>query len=73
MNYKLKELILEKAVMRYVDKEDAWFITDKTGFLFPVPLNEIGDAVLHSTEKGITLMKWIKRHIKYVEDARDNQ
>lgn len=70
---KLKDLILENAVLNYVDKNEAWFVTDITGFHFPVPLNEIDDGVLHAKEKAITLMKWIRAHIKYIEDARDSQ
>ena len=30
-------------------------------FLFPVPLDDIGDATLHWEEKGIMLMRYIRR------------
>lgn len=34
---------------------------DGTEYMFPVPLEDVGDATLHSDEKAITYMRYIRK------------
>lgn len=36
---------------------------------FPVPVNDIGGGEMGSTEKAITMMRWIRKHIEYLNKA----
>lgn len=52
-----------------------WYKTDD-GFEFPVPvgdINEVGNATFKSTEKAILLMRYIRKHINFIEKARTEQ
>ena len=48
-----------------------WYKTD-CGFEFPVPVNaeEIGDAIFNSEEKPMLMMRYIKKHIKALEEEK---
>lgn len=43
-----------------------WYQTEKGGFNFPVPINELDTASLLPSEKAILLMKFINRHLKHI-------
>jgi len=34
---------------------------DGTDYMFPVPLDDVGDATLNATEKAITYMRYIRK------------
>ena len=43
------------------------------GFEFPVPTNDAAGAIFHATDKGILFMRWIRKHLKMLEDAKNEQ
>jgi hypothetical protein len=47
-----------------------WYITD-LGFLFPVPIDDIGNATFLATDKGILFMRYIRKHMNTIQ-AKDN-
>lgn len=48
-----------------------WYVTQDKEFEFPVPAGDIdGEAELHTTERAMSLMKWIKKHIDFIEAAK---
>ena len=53
---------------KYYRAQHAYFqvynITDKRMYTFPVPLDDVGNGTLHSTEKALTLMRWIRKAIE---------
>ena len=57
MNYTFSEYIQGKFIYEADDKS----------FKLLIPLDEIGQGNLLCHEKGITLMKWIKQYIKFME------
>lgn len=38
-------------------------------FDFPVPVNDVGGGSLGLSEKAVTLMRWIRKHIEYLNKA----
>ena len=46
-----------------------WYRTD-SGFLFPVPLDDIGTTTFEASYKGIKLMRWIRKAMTAQSEAR---
>ena len=71
--YNIKELVSDnkKAKFLYYKLSELWYETE-TGFKFPVPVHdpgEVGDATFHAEEKALLLMRYIRKHLKMLEDA----
>lgn len=43
------------------------------GFEFPIPLTDTGDAAFLAQDKAIFFMRWIKKHITTIEQAKIEQ
>lgn len=48
--------------IRYFDKDSEIAKTIE----FPVPITDIGDATFHDMEKGILMMRYIRKYLEYV-------
>ena len=75
--YNIKEMVSnnKKAKFLFYKLGDLWYETE-TGFKFPVPVHdpyEVGEATFHAEEKAILLMRYIRKHIKMLEDATELQ
>lgn len=44
-------------------KESNLYYTTECGFVFPVPISDIGDGVFNATEKAMLLMRYIRKQI----------
>lgn len=58
----LRECVSNTVSFVYYRKGNLWYKC-KNGFLFPVPINDTGDATFSSEDKGLLFMRWIKQHI----------
>ena len=54
-------------------RDRALFYETDTGFQFPVPIEDAGSATFNKEEKAILLMRYIRKHLQNVDDARDAQ
>ncbi len=71
----LKDMVKQgqKVSIRFYSRGSLWYITD-SGFEFPVPVNdrtEVGNATFLAEDKAIYFMRYIRKHIKFLEDARE--
>ena len=57
----LKECVTGTVSFAYYRKGNLWYKC-KNGFLFPVPIEDTGDATFSSEDKGLLFMRWIKQH-----------
>ena len=48
---------------------ELFYITE-CGFEFPVPISDAGDGVFLNEDKAIYYMRYIRKHIQYIEDAK---
>ena len=67
----IKEMVKNRKKARfsfYRDKE-LWYITED-GFEFPVPIDEVGNATFLHEDKAILLMRYIRKHIEFLDKAR---
>jgi hypothetical protein len=67
----IKEMVAEGRkvrVLRYKQGE-LWYSTE-TGFEFPVPTSDCGDGTFLAEDKAIMFMRYIGKHIEYLQDAK---
>lgn len=57
--------------LRYQSRE-LWYVCDN-GFIFPVPIDDTGDAAFYVEDKGIMFMRWIRRHLEVIRLAVEAQ
>lgn len=68
--YNIKEMVSDnkRAKFIYFKLNELWYETE-TGFKFPVPVDDTGDGIFNADEKAILLMRYIRKHVKMLEDA----
>ena len=66
----IKDMVKDKTVsfVHYFDKE-LWYVTED-GFEFPVPIDDIGNATFLAHDKAIMFMRYIRKHLKTLEEAK---
>ena len=68
----LKDMISSKVEFQFYKDSSLWYKTVVGSFLFPVPVEDIGNATFHRMEKGILMMRYIRKHLKTLEDAQSS-
>lgn len=43
-----------------------------TDFTFPVPIEDIGNATFNATEKGMLMMRYVRKHMKTQQEAKES-
>lgn len=74
-NIDIKEIVGKDKMVNLVRvKHNAlWYVADN-GFEFPVPFEDItGETEFLPIEKGMTLMRWVKKHINFLKEAKVEQ
>lgn len=46
-----------------------WYETE-CGFVFPVPIDDTGDAIFHAEDKALLFMRYIRKHFDMIEKAK---
>ena len=65
----IKKLIQGKMVrFTHYRQGELWFKTDD-GFVFPVPVSDLGEATAKAEEKAIFYMRWIRKYIAEIAEA----
>ena len=47
---------------------DLWYVTE-CGFEFPVPISDIGEATFLAEDRAMLFMRYIRKHIAFIENA----
>ena len=69
----LLEMVKDKKVQFSFYREgELWYQTED-GFEFPVPTCDVGNATFLAEDKAILFMRYIRKHLKVIEDARTKQ
>lgn len=60
----LKDLVKDKLV-RFVEyrKGNLWYRVEGTTFVFPVPIEDVGDGIFLAQDKAILFMRYIKAQL----------
>ena len=70
---KIREIVKNQNAHFVFYRDRALFYETDNGFQFPVPIEDAGSATFNKEEKAIFLMRYIRRHLKNVEEAKDAQ
>jgi len=57
----MKEHIEGYCTFNHYKDNQLWYITQNTNLLFPVPIEDIGGAIFGQSEKGILMMRYIRK------------
>jgi hypothetical protein len=58
-----------KVRFRSFRENELWYETE-CGFVFPVPIEDLGNAVMLREDKAILFMRYIRKHTALIEGAR---
>jgi hypothetical protein len=62
----LKDHVKGVAKLEYYRAGNLYYRT-ATGLLFPVPIADAGEATFSAEEKGLLLMRYIRKHLQAME------
>lgn len=66
----IKELVKDKKVhFKFYRDGELWYETDD-GFVFPVPVSDVGNATFLAEDKAILFMRYIRRYKDALEKER---
>jgi hypothetical protein len=69
----IKDLVKNKTVKFLCYREGDFIYQTEDGFVFPVPLSDIQGAVtLHASDKAIFFMRWIRKQLEVLEEAKQD-
>jgi hypothetical protein len=63
----------QKVRISFYSRGSLWYKTD-SGFEFPVPVSdrtEVGNATFLAEDKAIYFMRYIRKYIQFLDDARE--
>ena len=61
----IKDMVKNNQKVNFIAyKESNLYYTTECGFVFPVPISDIGDGVFNATEKAMLLMRYIRKQIE---------
>lgn len=66
----IKEQIRGSATFQFYKDKSLWYKTEK-GFVFPVPIEDIGSATFLAHDKAILFMRYIRKHIELTVEMRE--
>lgn len=68
----LKEMVSngKKVTFTRYQRGELWYITE-TGFEFPVPIDDTGDGAFLSEDKALIFMRYIRKHIEFLNKAKN--
>jgi len=59
----------QKVKFLFYREKELWYTTE-TGFEFPVPIDDVGNAIFLAEDKAILFMRYIRKHLAMLEKAR---
>lgn len=70
----IKEMVSDnkKVTFEYYRDNELWYKTEND-FLFPVPISDTGNAVFMKEDKALLFMRYIRKYISVLENAKLNQ
>lgn len=70
----LKEMVKgnKKVVFTRLFCNELWYKTED-GFEFPIPLEDTEGCTFNAEEKAFALMRWIRKHIDFINQAKKEQ
>lgn len=67
----IKAMVKDKVVRFKFYREGELFYETECGFVFPVPIADTGKATFLAEDHALLFMRYIRRHLKYLDAARE--
>lgn len=70
-NLNVKDMVKDnkQVYFIYYQKDELWY-RHENGFDFPVPITDTGDAIFKNQDKAMFFMRWINKHIKFINESK---
>lgn len=65
----IKEYIKGECKFQFYKDSSLWYLTENN-FLFPVPIQDIGNATFYYTDKGILFMRYIRKYLEFLNYSK---
>lgn len=67
----IKDMVKDgkQVTFKFYKAKELWYVTE-CGFEFPVPIDDIGDATFLAQDKAMLFMRYIRKHLAMLEEAR---
>ena len=65
----IKDLVKGKVVFKFYRKQNLYYETE-SGFVFPVPIEDTGDATFLASDKAMLFMRYIRKELKNREEDK---
>ncbi|WP_144393525.1 hypothetical protein [Pleionea sediminis] len=65
--YNIKDMLKDKVVFFVKYRKGELIYKTECGFHFPIPISDTGDGVFLAQDKGLTFMRWVRKHIESIE------
>ena len=67
--FAIKDLVKSNVTFIEYRKGNLWYSTDDYDFLFPVPIEDVGDGIFKAKDKGIMFMRYIRKHKETIQNG----
>lgn len=70
--FDIKEMVKDSKQVQFQFFKDGnlWYETE-TGFSFPVPIDDVGNATFLNKDKAMLFMRYIRKHIKTITEQNN--
>lgn len=67
----IKDMVANGRQVRFVRYKEGelWYVTE-CGFEFPVPVSDTGEATFLAQDRAMLFMRYIRKHLEMLEQAR---
>lgn len=70
----VKDMVNNGQRVKFVkyQQQELWYKCEN-GFEFPIPISDVGDAAFLNEDKALLFMRWIKKHLDLVNQAKRSE
>lgn len=69
MQYDIKELIQGEVTFEFYRDHNLYYRTGNGQLLFPVPIEDVGNATFKHKDKGILFMRYIRKFLNTLKEV----
>jgi len=70
-NMNIKDMVKDNKQVTFDHYRDGdLFYRTECGFVFPVPISDVGNATLLKQDKALLFMRYIRKHISLLDEAK---
>jgi hypothetical protein len=68
----VKDMVKDNKVVRFqFYRDQSLFYETECGSIFPVPINDIGNATFMAEDKALLFMRYIRKHIDVIKKEKE--